>query len=65
MIAAVLAPDALAPDVLVDASRVLVFALVPLGFFAVGVTLATEAEEGGVRFPPRLTPPIARRWRCA
>ena len=32
--AAVIAPDALAPDVLVDASRVMVFALIPLGFFA-------------------------------
>lgn len=39
--AALLAPDALAPDVLVDASRVLVFALLPLGFYALGITLAT------------------------
>lgn len=45
-----LAPEALAPDGLVDASRVLVFALLPLGFFAVGVTLAGER----VRFPPPL-----------
>jgi len=44
------APGALAPDALVDASRVLVFALLPLGFFAVGITLAGEA----VRFPPPL-----------
>jgi len=54
-VAALLAPDALAPDVLVDASRVLVFALLPLGFFAVGVTLAEEAEEGQLRVPPPLT----------
>jgi predicted permease len=59
VIAAVLAPDSLAPDVLVDASRVAVFALVPLGFFAVGVTLATEAEEGALPFPPPMTPPVA------
>lgn len=57
--AALVAPDALAPDVLVDASRVLVFALLPLGFFAVGVTLAEQAQTGRVRVPPPLTRPIA------
>jgi predicted permease len=36
------APAALAPQALVDASRVLVYALLPLGFFAVGMTLAEE-----------------------
>lgn len=41
--AGLLAPAALAPDVLVDASRALVYALLPLGFFAVGVTLAGES----------------------
>ena len=54
-----LAPDALAPGVLVDASRVLVFVMLPLGFFAVGVTLAEEAEEGAVSFPPPFTRAIA------
>jgi predicted permease len=54
-IAGLLAPEALAPDVLVDASRVVVFALLPLGFFAVGVTLAEDAQ-GRVRVPPPLTP---------
>lgn len=39
-----LAPGALAPDVLVDASRVLVFALLPLGFYAVGIVLAGEGR---------------------
>lgn len=39
-----LAPSALAPDVLVDGSRVLVFALLPLGFFAVGIVLAAEGR---------------------
>jgi predicted permease len=38
-----LAPDALAPGPAVDASRVLVVATVPIGFFAVGVALAGEA----------------------
>jgi predicted permease len=58
-VAALLAPAALAPDALVDASRIAVFAFVPLGFFAVGVTLAQESEEGALPFPPPLTPAVA------
>jgi predicted permease len=57
-IAGLIAPASLAPDVLVHVSRGLVFAMLPLGFFAVGVTLAAEAEDGRARFPPRLTPAI-------
>jgi predicted permease len=53
------APDALAPDVLVDAARALVLCVPVLGFFAVGVTLAEEADEGALKFPPPLTAPIA------
>ena len=49
-VAGQLAPAALAPDVLVDASRGLVFALLPLGFFAVGIVLAAE---GPLRCPDR------------
>ena len=30
-----------------------------LGFFAVGVTLAQESEEGAVPFPPPMTAPVA------
>jgi hypothetical protein len=56
---ALVAPDSLAPDVLVDATRVLVLSVPVLGFFAVGVTLAEEAEEGALKFPPPLTPQIA------
>jgi predicted permease len=52
------APDALAPDVLVDAARLLILSVPVLGFFAVGVTLAEEAEEGALKFPPPLTAPI-------
>jgi predicted permease len=52
------APDALAPDVLVDATQVLVLCVPVLGFFAIGVTLAEEADEGAVKFPPPLTPQI-------
>ena len=57
--AALVAPDVLAPDVLVDASRILVFALIPLGFFAVGVMLAAEADEGALAFPPPMSRPVA------
>jgi malate permease and related proteins len=58
-LAGLVAPDALAPDALVDIARVVVFAMLPLGFFAVGVTLAGEAEEGQLRFPPPFTRPVA------
>jgi predicted permease len=36
-----------------------VIAFVPLGFFAVGVTLAQEAEEGALPIPPPMSRPIA------
>jgi predicted permease len=55
---ALVAPDSLAPDVLVDASRILVLCVPVLGFFAVGVTLAEEAEDGALAFPPPLTAPV-------
>jgi predicted permease len=55
---ALIAPASLAPDTLVDASRILVLCVPVLGFFAVGVTLAEEAEEGALTFPPPLTPAI-------
>jgi hypothetical protein len=58
VVAAWLAPAWLAPAVLVDASHVLVFALVPICFFAVGVILASDADEGAAAFPPPLSPPI-------
>ena len=53
-----LAPASLSPDWAFDASHVIVFALLPFGFFVVGVTLATEAEAGVIRFPPPLTRPV-------
>ena len=59
VIAGLLAPDALAPEVLVDVAEVLVFAVLPVGFFILGVNLATEAEEGALAFPPPLTRPTA------
>lgn len=50
-----LAPAALAPGWAVDVSQGVVFAILPLGFFVVGITLATH---GGGRFPPPLSRPV-------
>jgi predicted permease len=54
-----LAPDALAPTTLVDASQVLAVAILPIGFFAVGATLTEGTERGELPFPPPLTKPVA------
>jgi len=58
-IAGLLVPDSFAPDVLVDISRGFVFALLPIGFFAVGAVLAEEVEGGRVRLGSPFDPPIA------
>jgi predicted permease len=58
-IAALLAPDALAPDPLVDAARIAIIAILPLGFFAVGTALAAEAEVGQIGIPPVLDAAVA------
>ena len=58
-ILAMIAPDSLAPDPLVDAARIAVVAILPLGFFAVGAALAEEAEEGAMPVPPPLDAPVA------
>lgn len=54
-----LAPKALAPTVLVDASQILAVAILPIGFFAVGATLAEGAEQGELPLPPPMTRPVA------
>jgi predicted permease len=54
-----LAPAALAPGFLVDASQILAVAILPLGFFAVGATLAEGAEQGEFPLPPPITAPVA------
>ncbi|HEU4701986.1 MAG TPA: transporter, partial [Conexibacter sp.] len=59
VIAALLVPEAWAPEWLVTPSHVALYALLPLGFFVVGVTLGDEAKDGMLRIPPPLTPPIA------
>jgi predicted permease len=56
---ALIAPDSLAPDALVDASRIAVVAILPLGFFAVGAALAEEAEEEAMPVPPPFDAPVA------
>jgi len=58
-VAALLAPDALAPSVLVELSQALLVAILPLGFFAVGATLAENAEHGELPIPPPFTRPVA------
>jgi len=51
-----IAPDALAPQAIVDVAEALaVYTLLPLGFFLVGVTLMSERDEGRLSFPPPFT----------
>jgi predicted permease len=54
-----LAPQALAPHFLVQASQDLAIAVLPIGFFAVGATLAEGAEHGELPFPPPMNRPVA------
>jgi predicted permease len=56
-----LAPDRLAPHWAVDGSRLIIFALLPLGFWALGVILAADAEDGAFALPPAFD----RRVACA
>ncbi len=58
-IAGLLAPSSLAPSALVDVSQALIVAILPIGFFAVGATLAENAERGELPMPPPLTRPVA------
>ncbi len=59
VVLALLVPEAWAPAWLVTPSHAVIYALLPLGFFVVGVTLGDEATDGTLRIPPPLTPPIA------
>lgn len=59
MLIALAVPEAWAPEALVLPSRIAVFALLPLGFVVVGITLADEAEDGTLRVPPPLTRAVA------
>jgi len=59
LVLALIAPDGLAPDAALDAARVLAIALLPVGFFVLGVNLMGEREDGVLDFPPRVTPALA------
>ena len=56
---ALVAPAAWSPDWARDAAQIAVLALAPLGFFALGVNLMHEQEDGVRVFPPPLTAPVA------
>ena len=58
LVAGLLAPDALAPSWAVDASNVLVVAMAPLGFFALGVYATRRGRR--IALPAAAH---ARRWR--
>jgi malate permease and related proteins len=58
-IAGLLAPEALAPNLLVDISQAIIVAILPIGFFAVGATLAENAEHGKLPMPPPMSRPVA------
>lgn len=59
LLVGLLLPDALAPEALVHIARfVAAYALLPFGFFILGVHLMGERDEGVLRFPPPLTPAI-------
>jgi predicted permease len=54
-----LAPRALAPEWIVHVAQLSVIAILPVGFFAVGATLAEGAHEGTLPIPPPFTRPVA------
>jgi len=59
LVAGLLAPDVLAPDAIVSVARFCAaYAVLPLGFFILGVNLMAEREEGVFGFPPPLTPAV-------
>ncbi|MCW3003764.1 MAG: transporter [Conexibacter sp.] len=59
LIAGLLAPEALAPQAAVDVAKAFAtYALLPLGFFILGVNLMGERQGGVLAFPPRLTAPV-------
>jgi predicted permease len=55
---ALVAPHAWSPDWAREVAQVAVLALAPLGFFALGVNLMQEQEDGVRVFPPPMTAPV-------
>lgn len=58
-VAGLLAPSGVAPHTLVQVSHALVWVMLAAGFFALGVNLGAESDEGALVFPPPLTAPVA------
>ncbi|MBJ7458240.1 MAG: hypothetical protein JHD02_03530 [Thermoleophilaceae bacterium] len=56
---ALLAPEALSPQWARDITHLLVYAILPAGFFAVGIVVRHESELDKLSFPPKLTKPVA------
>lgn len=65
VVAGLLAPDSLSPDLLVGIARAGIIALAPLGFFIVGVQLAAEARGTTLRLSPPVAAVIALRMLVA
>lgn len=57
-ILALLAPEWVAPDLLVDIARGMVLIPLVVGFFAVGAVLTEEVRAGVIKIPPKLHPPV-------
>jgi predicted permease len=55
---ALLAPASLSPDWAREITHYLVYAILPLGFFALGIVVRHESELDKLNFPPRLTVPV-------
>lgn len=58
LVAGLLVPDALVPEVLVTGARAGAFAMLPIAFFVLGVTLGSEAEAGKLAIPPPVSAPL-------
>jgi predicted permease len=57
-IAGLIAPTGAAPNVLVDVAHAVVWVMLAAGFFALGVNLGAEADDGALAFPPPLSRPV-------
>lgn len=59
LILGLIVPDALAPDAIVSVARFCAaYAVLPLGFFMLGVNMMAEREEASFGFPPPMTPAV-------
>lgn len=56
---ALIAPESLSPEWARNITHWLVYAILPAGFFAVGIIVRHESEVDKLSFPPKLTAPVA------